>query len=381
MRDFRAMARARLPHFLFEYYDGAAFDGVTAAANMRDLARIELRQRVLTDVSTIATGITLMGEPSAMPLALSPVGLAGMAARRGEVQAAQAAARHGVPFALSTTSVCRLDEVAAVRPPWFQLYMVRDRGFVAAMLDWATELGCTTIVLTVDLPVLGPRWRDDTSGLRDTGLRGRIRRAGQMAARPGWMLDVGLRGRPHNLGTIARGLRRDDASLADCMAFTGGNMEAALDWSALAWVRARWQGRLIVKGIMELEDAAAAVDHGADAIVISNHGGRQLDGVASTARALPSIAGRMKGIVPLLVDGGVRTGLDVLRMVALGADMAMLGRPWVYALAAGGGAGVDRLLAVMAEELRIGMALTGCRTIDAIGEQVIRTGRHLDLFE
>lgn len=372
-RDFREVARRRLPHFLFEYYDGAAFDGVTAAANEADLLKVELRQHVLRDVSDITTDTAVLGEALALPLVLSPVGLAGMAARRGEVQAARAAQSRGITIALSTTSVCRLDEVAAVRPPWFQLYMVRDRGFVATMMEQAAALGCDTLVLTVDLPALGTRWRDRRSGLYARGLAGAVRRGAQTVLRPRWLADVGLGGRPHNLGTIARHLGRDDLALADCMTFVNANMEARLDPSTLAWVRERWHGKLIIKGVMEIESARLALDGGADALVVSNHGGRQLDGVASTARALPRIAKALDGRATLLVDGGIRTGLDLLRMIALGADAVMIGRPWIYALAAGGEAGVAMLIDTMAAELRIAMALTGCRCIADITPDAIRT--------
>ncbi len=370
--EFRAGARRRIPHFLFEYYDGAAFDGVTAARNLHDLAQVELRQRVLCDVSDISTATVLLGEPAALPLALSPVGLAGMAARRGEVLAARAAEARNIPMALSTTSVCPLGEVAAVRPPWFQLYMVRDRDFVAGMLDWALAQGCTTLLFTVDLPVMGTRWRDHHSGLNRQGPAGAVRRYGQMLARPGWAMRVGLAGGPHNLGNVAHHLGRPRASLADCMAYVNANKEDCLDWDALAWVRARWPGKLVVKGIMENEDARLARDGGADAIIVSNHGGRQLDGAASTVQALMRIVDALGGQLPILVDGGVRTGLDILRMLAIGANGVMLGRPWVYALAAQGQAGVERLIDILAEELRIAMALCGCRSLNDIGRDSIR---------
>ncbi|NWK98736.1 L-lactate dehydrogenase [Sphingobium lactosutens] len=370
--DFRARARRKLPHFLFEYYDGAAFDGLTAERNRHDLHAMELRQRVLCDVSGISTATHLLGEAVSLPLALSPVGLAGMAARRGEVLAAKAARSRNIPMALSTTSVCPLDEVAAVKPPWFQLYMVRDRGFVADMLDWAVAQGCTTLLFTVDLPVLGTRWRDHRSGLNQAGLTGALRRYGQMLARPRWAAQVGVTGGPHNLGNIAHHLGRRRASLADCMAYTSANMEACLDWSALDWVRHRWPGTLVVKGIMEGEDARLALGGGADAIIISNHGGRQLDGAASTVRALRRVVDHLEGRLPLLVDGGVRTGLDMLRMLAVGATGVMLGRPWVYALAAGGQAGVERLIDILEQELRIAMALCGCRSVQDISRDILR---------
>ena len=371
-QEFRAVAKRRIPHFLFEYYDGAAFTGLTAARNLRDLEAIELRQRVLCDVSGISTSTDLLGEAASLPLALSPVGLAGMAARRGEVLAAKAARARHIPMTLSTTSVCPLDEVAAVRPPWFQLYMVRDRAFVAEMLDWAVAQGCTTLFFTVDLPVMGTRWRDHHSGLYQPGVKGLFRRYGQMLARPSWAARVGLRGRPHNLGNIAHHLGNPEASLTDCMVYTNANKEDCLDWSALGWVRQRWPGKLVVKGIMECEDARLAMDGGADAIVVSNHGGRQLDGAASTASALLRIVDSLDGRLPILVDGGVRSGLDILRMLAIGANGVMMGRPWVYALAAAGQAGVERLIHILEEELRIAMALCGCRSLRDVSRDIIR---------
>ena len=364
-RDFRMIARRRLPHFLFEYYDGAAFDGITLQANEADLAGTELRQRVLRDVSKISLTTSYWGNPLEMPVILGPVGLAGLAASRGEVQAARAARSAGIPFVLSSTSICSLSEVEETAVPWFQLYMVRDRKFVARMIEWAKELGCVTLVLTVDLPVLGRRWADGRSGLSDPGLRGKLRRSAQILRRPSWAMQVGGGGRPHTLGNIAHFLGAG-TDLQRCMAWTTANIEAALDWTALDWVREQWPGKLIVKGVMDLEDGRLARERGADALVVSNHGGRQLDGVRSTARALSSIASELKGKIPLFVDGGVRTGADVVRMLALGADGVFLGRLWLFALAAAGETGVKRMLSLLAEEMLITMALIGCTSVTEI---------------
>lgn len=298
--DFRAGARRRLPHFLFEYFDGAAFEGRTAQRNIEDLASVELRQWVLRDVSAIDASVHLLGQTWSIPLALSPVGLAGMAARRGEVMAARAAHAARVGFTLSSTSICPLDEVSAGGACWFQLYMVRDRSFVEDMVARARMLGSPALVLTVDVPILGPRWRDAHSGLYHPGLAGQIRRLAQAMLRPRWAMNVGLRGRPHSLGNVVRFLG-PGTGMTGCMAWTQANMDASVDWEALSWVRSLWSGPLIVKGILEPDDARRAVAHGADALVVSNHGGRQLDGVASTARALPSIAAALEGSVPLLV--------------------------------------------------------------------------------
>lgn len=361
--DFRGLARARLPHFLFEYYDGAAFGGTTARLNEAAFASLQLPQNVLRDMSTVDISTRVLGRDLSLPLVLSPVGLAGSARRRGERLAAQAAHGRGIGFTLSTTSVCRAEEVASVTPPWFQLYMLRDRALAGQLLATATGLGCDTLVVTVDVPVLGRRWRDTYSGLGVAGPLGMMRRSAQMVRRPRWLMGTGSRGGPHNLGTIARLLGDDALPLSACMRFMDANLAPGVDRSGLEWLRRQWHGSLIVKGVLEPRDALAAIDCGADALIVSNHGGRQLDGVAPTAQALPRIAGAVAGRVPLLVDGGIRTGVDILRAVALGADAAMVGRPWVFALAADGERGVARMIDLMAEELRIAMMLTGCRDI------------------
>lgn len=283
--DFHRAARCRLPHYLAEYFDGAAFDGVTAARNRRDLLETFLPQRVLRDVSGGETSIRLFAESLSMPLALSPVGLAGMAWPRGEAEAARAAKSAGVPFGLSTTSICPLDEVARIAPPWLQLYMIRDREFVASMLDWALAQECRTLLLTVDLPILGPRRSDMRSGLSQAGWTGQVRRGLQMARVPQWTVKVGLRGRPHTFGNVSRYLEAG-TDLAGCIRYIGANMEMALGPETVRWVRDRWPHTLIVKGILEPDDALLARDCGADAVLVSNHGGRQLDGVPSTIAAL-----------------------------------------------------------------------------------------------
>ncbi len=364
--DVRAAARARIPHFLFEYIDGGSYDQSTLAANINDLAAVPLDQRVLRDVSRIDPSVIMFGQRLALPLALGPVGLAGLAARRGEVQAARAARAAGVPFTLSTVSACGLAEVSAGSggPPWFQLYMLRDRGFVAAMLDQARHLACPVLVFTVDLPRPGARYRDIRSGLSGApGLGGQLKRAVQMVARPGWCWDVGVRGRPVALGNLV-GQLGADVPLADFLGWLANNFDPAASWDDLAWVRAIWPGPLVVKGILHPDDAVQAFAIGADAIVVSNHGGRQLDGAVSTAKALPAIRQRVGGDAVLLADGGVRSGLDVLRYQKLGADAVLLGRAWVWALAAGGEAGVAQLISRFGQELATAMALTGITKLD-----------------
>jgi L-lactate dehydrogenase (cytochrome) len=371
--DYRALAKARLPHFLFEYLDGGSYDEVTLRRNVEELQTVALRQRVLRDVSSIDLSTELFGRRWAMPVGLGPVGLSGLYARRGEVQAARAAAAAGIPFSLSTLSACSIGEVAAKAstPFWFQLYIVKDRGFVRDMIANAREAGCGALLLTVDLAVPGTRYRDYRSGL--SGTLGGAHRLGQILRRPNWAWDVGLHGRPHTLGNL-EALLGSGAALGDLMGWVGANFDASVTWKDVEWVRGEWKGPLVIKGILDPGDAREAAASGADGILVSNHGGRQLDGVSSTARALPAISAAIAGAMPVLIDGGVRSGLDVVRMLALGADFVLLGRAWAYALAARGEAGVAHVLKLIDAEMRVAMALTGCTTIDQIDGEAIDRG-------
>jgi L-lactate dehydrogenase (cytochrome) len=363
--DYRALARARLPHFLFEYLDGGSYDEVTLRRNVDDLRSITLRQRVLRDVSSIDLSAELFGKRWAMPVGMGPVGLAGLYARRGEVQAARAAAAANVPFALSTVGGCSLREVAASgHVPWFQLYFVKDRGFVAQMIETANEVGCGALILTVDLAVPGSRYRD----YRAAG--GGLRRMAQVLARPEWLWDVGVRGRPISLGNLEPIVGKR-APLSDFQAWIHANFDPSVSWKDVEWVRHRWKGPLIIKGILDPGDAREASASGADGIVVSNHGGRQLDGALSSARALPTIADAVAGKMKILADGGVRSGLDVVRMLALGADFVLMGRGWAYALAANGGAGVAHVLKLIEAEMRVAMALTACTSVDQISGDIL----------
>ena len=368
--DFREAARRRLPRFLFDYIDGAAYAETTARRNVEDLAAIALRQRVLVDVSDIDLSTELFGARQAMPVMLGPVGLSGLYARRGEAQAARAAAARDIPLCLSSLSVCGLSEVAAAspRPVWFQLYVIRDRGFMAELLALAAELGCAGLVFTVDLPMPGARYRDLHSGM--SGPNARWRRLGQALAHPRWAWDVGLRGRPHGLGNFAPVLG-PDSGLEDYVGWIGRNFDPSLTWRDVDWIRSHWRGPLVVKGILDPADARRAAEVGVDGIVVSNHGGRQLDGVPSTARALPAVADAVGDALTILVDGGVRSGLDVVRMLALGAKGVLLGRAWAYALAADGARGIDRLLAIFEAEMHVAMALTGVTRIDRIDADIL----------
>lgn len=368
--DYRAAAQRRLPPFLFHYIDGGAYAEHTLRRNVADLADIALRQRVLRDMSELSLEAELLGERMAMPVALGPVGLTGMYARRGEVQAARAAASRGIPFTLSTVSVCPIEEVAPAidRPMWFQLYVLKDRGFMRNALERAKAAGVTTLVFTVDMPVPGARYRDAHSGM--SGPHAGLRRLLQAATHPRWGWDVGLRGRPHDLGNIST-YRGSPTGLADYIGWLGSNFDPSISWKDLEWIREFWSGPMVIKGILDPADARDAVRFGADGIVVSNHGGRQLDGVLSTARALPAIADAVKGEVEILADSGIRSGLDVVRMLALGADGVLLGRAFVYALAAQGGAGVGNLLDLMAKEMRVAMTLIGARRLADINADAL----------
>lgn len=374
--DYRLLARKRVPRFLFDYLDGAAVSEVTKAANTADLASICLNPRVLRDVSTINTATTLAGQACSMPIVLAPVGLAGMYARRGEIQAARAAEAKGIPFTLSTVGVCSLQEVdeAVAAPFWFQLYMARDRGFMRDLLALASESQVSVLVLTVDMPTPGIRYRDYRSGLAgESWLSGNIRRLWQAAMRPRWALDVGIRGRPHALGNVAP-LLGNGSGLEDFMAWMQKNFDRTVTWRDLEFVREHWGGPVLVKGVMHPEDALEAAALEVDGIVVSNHGGRQLDGVRSTCRALPEISRKVGDRLDVLVDGGVTSGIDVLRFIALGARGVMIGRSWVYGLAARGRAGVEDILEILARELHVSMALAGLSTIADVDSSLLSDG-------
>ncbi|MEJ5028269.1 FMN-dependent L-lactate dehydrogenase LldD [Comamonas sp. MYb21] len=370
--DYRAAAQKRLPPFLFHYIDGGAYAEQTLKRNVADYADVALRQRVLKDMSQLDTSIELFGEKLSIPAILAPVGLLGMFARRGEVQASRAAAAHGIPFTLSTVSVCPIEEVAPGlgRPMWFQLYVLKDRGFMKNALERAQAAGCSTLVFTVDMPVPGARYRDAHSGM--SGPNAAMRRYWQSLTHPAWSWDVGLNGRPHDLGNISA-YRGSPTGLADYIGWLGSNFDPSISWKDLEWIRDFWKGPMVIKGILDPEDAKDAVRFGADGIVVSNHGGRQLDGVLSSARALPAIADAVKGQIKILADSGIRNGLDIVRAIALGADATLLGRAFIYALATSGQAGVKHLLELMEKEMRVAMTLTSvAKVADINGDLLVR---------
>lgn len=369
--DFREAARRRLPRFLFDYADGGANNETTLQRNTSDLAEVMLRQRVLQGGGAVDLGTELFGRHQRLPIALAPVGIAGMYYRRGETMAAKAAGAAGIPFCLSTVSLCSLGEVARAAGNthlWFQLYVIRDRGFMREMLARARELGAQALVFTVDMPVPGTRYRDAHSGM--SGPRAPARRLLQVLGKPRWAWNVGIRGRPHRLGNLEPVLGRA-SGLKDYMGWLGANFDPTITWKDLDWIRAEWSAPLIIKGILDPQDARDAATLGANGIVVSNHGGRQLDGVLSSARALPPIVDAVGDRLTVLADSGVRSGLDVVRLLALGAKGVLLGRAWVYALAAGGEAGVARLIELIAQEMRVAMTLTGASAISDLSPSTL----------
>lgn len=368
--DYRAVAKRKLPRFLFDYIDGGAYAEHTLRANSSDLSDISLRQRVLKNVDNLSLETRLFGESLAMPIILSPVGLSGMYARRGEVQAAKAAANKRVPFCLSTVSVCSIEEVASQSKQaiWFQLYVLKDRGFMKNALERAKAAGVTTLVFTVDMPTPGARYRDAHSGM--SGPYAAPRRILQAMTKPDWALNVGLLGRPHDLGNISKYLGKA-TTLEDYVGWLANNFDPSISWKDLEWILEFWQGPMIIKGILDPQDARDALSFGADGIVVSNHGGRQLDGALSTARALPPIAQAVGSDMTVLVDSGIRSGLDVVRMLALGAKGVLLGRSMAYALGADGQRGVENMLDIFAREMHVAMTLTGVTSIEQIDESIL----------
>jgi L-lactate dehydrogenase (cytochrome) len=370
VEDYREAARRRLPRFLFDYIDGGAGAEQTLAANIADLAQVRLKQRVLANVEDLSLETEWFGRRVGLPVVLAPVGMTGMFWRRGEAAVARAAAAAGAPYAPSTVSICAIEEIAeqSSAPLWFQLYVLKDRGFMRSVLERAQQAGVTTLVFTVDLPVPGSRWRDARSGL--AGPFKAQRRLLQALGKPAWAWDVGLRGRPHDLGNISTYLGRR-IGLEDYIGWLSANMDPSIGWSDLEWLRDFWRGPLIIKGVLTPEDARDAARFGAEAIVVSNHGGRQLDGAPSTARALPKIRDAIGDDLMIFADSGVRSGLDVVRMLALGAKGVLLGRAQAFALAARGERGVREMLEMIAQEMRVVMTLAGVSAVERIDASIL----------
>ncbi|MFL5296507.1 MAG: L-lactate dehydrogenase [Phenylobacterium sp.] len=365
--DFREVARRRLPSIFFEYIDGGSYAEQTLARNVADLEAIALRQRVMRDTSKLDMSVKTLGQTLSMPVGLAPVGMAGMYARRGETQAARAAAEAGIPFCLSAMGVCGPEEVARTGvPPWFQLYMLKDRGYMRELLALVKSLGCPVLVFTVDLPTPGARYRDVRSGFTgSSGISGALNTAWDGLTHPAWMWDVWMNGRPHSLGSVA-GAVQGSRRVTDFLSWVARNFDRTVTWKDMDWVRETWDGPIVVKGVLDPADAKDAVKAGAQGLVVSNHGGRQLDGVRSSIAALPAIAQAVGGDLEVYMDGGVRSGLDVLKALALGAKACFVGRAWAYALGSGGEAQVAKMLGILRSELAVAMILTGCvRAADA----------------
>jgi L-lactate dehydrogenase (cytochrome) len=374
--DYRELARRRLPNIFFEYIDGGSYAETTLARNVADIEAIALRQRVMRDMSKLDMSVETLGQKLAMPVGLAPVGMAGMYASRGEVQAARAAAEVGVPFCLSTVGVCSVEEVAkAGVAPWFQLYMLKDRGYMKSLIERAKALGCPVLVFTVDLPTPGSRYRDIRSGFTgSSGLSGALNTAWDGITHPAWTWDLFTRGRPHTLGSVV-GAVTESRRVTDFLSWIARNFDRSVTWADLDWVRETWDGPIVVKGILDPQDARDAVKAGAQGLVVSNHGGRQLDGVRSSISALPAIADAVGGDLEVYMDGGIRSGLDVLKAMALGAKACFVGRAWAYALGAGGQAQVARMLGTLRAELAVAMILTGCATVSEAGRELLDRDR------
>jgi len=371
IEDLRVIARRRIPRALFDYIDRGSYDEITWNRNRDDLRAMQLRQRVMVDVSRLSVATTVLGEPWSMPLGLAPTGLTGFFHGDGEIEAARAAQAAGVPFTLSTMSICPIEEVRAAVDGsfWFQLYLMRDRGFNEALIARARAARCSALMLTLDLPLQGLRRRDPKNGLsvppRLTGAN-----AWEILMRPRWLSGV-LFGKRRTLGNLAAFF--PERGIAELSEWVGGQFDPSITWKDVAWVRDRWAGKLIVKGVLDADDARLALATGVDAIVVSNHGGRQLDGASSTIAALPRVIDAVAGGCEVLLDGGVTSGQDVLKALALGARACLAGKAYLYGLSALGGEGVTLALQLMRRELEVSMALTGLRDVRSANSRILVT--------
>ena len=368
--DLRDLHRRRTPRAFFDYADSGSYNEETLRANRADLEALKLRQKVLVDVSARSLATTIVGQKVSVPLVLAPIGLAGMQRGDGEILAAQAANEAGIPFTLSTMSICSIEDVAEAtgKPFWFQLYVIKDRGFSKAIMDRAAEANCNALVLTVDLQVLGQRHRDIKNGMT-VPPEIRIRNILDIASKPAWAWSI-LRGKRKTFGNLA-GQVQGMENVNSLAAWIAQQFDPALSWKDVEWIKKIWPGKLILKGILDVEDARTAVALGADAIVVSNHGGRQLDGAASSISMLPKVADAVGGDIEVLFDGGIRTGSDIMRALALGARACMIGRAYIHGLGAGGQAGVAKAIDILTKELDVAMALTGTNRIAEIDRDVI----------
>jgi L-lactate dehydrogenase (cytochrome) len=370
IEDLRQIARRKVPRAFFDYAEAGSYAQETLRANRDDLERIKLRQRVLVDVSQRDLTTTIIGEKVSLPLALAPIGLCGMQHGDGEILACRAAQRAGIPFTLSTMSICSIEDVASAvgKPFWFQLYMMKDRGFIRALIERAAAANCSALVLTVDLQVLGQRHCDVRNGMT-VPPQIKLRNIIDMATKPAWTLSI-LNGKRKTFGNLA-GHVRGMENVNSLAQWTASQFDPALSWKDIEWVRSLWPGKLILKGILDVEDAKTAARTGAAALTVSNHGGRQLDGAPSSISALPKIVEAVGGETEVMFDGGIRSGQDVVRALALGADSCMIGRSYIYGLGAGGESGVAKAIEILAKELDVTMALTGTKRVRDIARQVI----------
>ena len=371
--DFRELARRRLPHIFFEYIDGGSYAEETLRRNVADIEAIALRQRVMRDMTSLDMSVQTLGQTMKLPVGLAPVGMAGMYAARGETQAARAAAAAGVPMCLSTVSLCSVEEVAATGvPPWFQLYMLKDRGYMRELLGRAKAVGCPVLVFTVDLPLPGSRYRDVRSGFTGaTPMQAALTQLKDGVLHPAWTWDLFMRGKPHTLGNVQAAVKDGGGRVTDYLAWISRNFDRSVTWKDIDWVREQWDGPIVIKGVLDAEDARETVKAGAQGLVVSNHGGRQLDGVKSSIAALPRIADAVGSDIEVYMDGGVRSGLDVLKALALGAKACFVGRAWAWALGAGGQPRVARMLDILRAELAVAMILTGCNNARDAGRHLI----------
>jgi L-lactate dehydrogenase (cytochrome) len=368
--DLRQLARRRVPRAFFEYADSGSYTEQTFRANLADLEAIKLRQRVLVNVDERDLSTTILGTPAAAPIALAPIGLCGMEHGDGEILSARAAEAAGIPFTLSTMSICSIEDVAeaVTKPFWFQLYVMRDRGFIKELIQRAIRAKCSALVLTVDLQVLGQRHRDLRNGMT-VPPRITVANVLDIATKPAWVLSI-LRGKRKTFGNLAGHVKGMDGikSLAQ---WTNEQFDPRLNWKDVEWIRDLWPGKLIIKGILDVDDAKRAAKTGASAMVVSNHGGRQLDGAPSSIAMLPKIVDAVGSDIELMFDGGIRTGADILRALALGARSCMIGRAYIYGLGANGEAGVSKAIDILKKELDVSMALCGVKSIDEIGPHVL----------
>jgi len=371
--DLRTLARRRVPRAIFDYADRGSYDEVTLRRNRADLEALQFRQRVMIDLSQLSVATTVLGEPWSMPVAIAPTGLTGLFHRDGEIHGARAAEKAGVPFTLSTMSICSIEDVrgAVTKPFWFQVYLMRDRGFNQELIERARAAQCSALVLTLDLTVQGVRRRDIKNGL-SIPPRLTLKNALDIATKPRWALGV-LLGKRRTFGNLESRMK-GTGGLATLSQWIASQFDVSLTWKDIEWIRSLWPGKLILKGILDAEDAREAMTTGIDAIVVSNHGGRQLDGAPSSISVLPEIAEVVDGRCEILFDGGVQCGQDVLRALARGARACLIGKSFLYALAAGGEAGVSLGLDILRRELQVSMGLTGVTDVRRVDRGVLRGG-------